>query len=85
MTNYFPVALTGTARSWFINIPKGTLDSWSELCSQLTANFESVYAWPSNKTDLHAIQQRPGNPYALSPNSSLRFVIPFLISPMLLW
>jgi hypothetical protein len=32
MTNYFPVALTGMARSWLMNLPKGPLDSWSELC-----------------------------------------------------
>jgi hypothetical protein len=32
MANYFPVALTRTARSWFMNLPEGTLDSWSELC-----------------------------------------------------
>jgi hypothetical protein len=27
MVNYFPVALTGTARSWLMNLPKGTLHS----------------------------------------------------------
>jgi hypothetical protein len=32
MVNYFPVALMGTARSWLMNLPEGTLDSWSELC-----------------------------------------------------
>jgi hypothetical protein len=56
MPNYFPVALTGTARSW----PEGTLDSWPELCRQFMANFESAYARPGNETDLHAVQQRPG-------------------------
>jgi hypothetical protein len=60
MANYFPVALTGTARSWLMNLPEGTLHSLSELCRQVTANFESAYAQPSNETDLHAIQQRPG-------------------------
>jgi hypothetical protein len=59
MANYFPVALMGTARSWLMNIPEGTLHSWSELCHQFTANFESTYARPGNETDLHAIQQRP--------------------------
>jgi hypothetical protein len=43
-----------------MNLPDGTLHSWSELCRQFTANFESAYARPSNETDLHAIQQRPG-------------------------
>jgi hypothetical protein len=32
MANYFPIALTGTTRSWLMNLPKGTLDSWPELC-----------------------------------------------------
>jgi hypothetical protein len=31
MANYFRVALTGTARSWLMNLPEGTVDSWSEL------------------------------------------------------
>jgi hypothetical protein len=60
MANYFPVALMGTARSWLMNLPEGTLHSWSELCRQFTANFESAYARPGNETDLHAIQQRQG-------------------------
>jgi hypothetical protein len=60
MANYFLVALTGMARSWLMNLPEGALHSWSELCRQFTANFKSAYARPSNKTDLHAIQQHPG-------------------------
>jgi hypothetical protein len=32
MANYFPVALTGMARSWLMNLPEGTLHSWSKLC-----------------------------------------------------
>jgi hypothetical protein len=60
MANYFPVALTGMARSWLMNLPEGTLHSWSERCHQFTANFESAYAWPGNETDLHTIQQRSG-------------------------
>jgi hypothetical protein len=44
MANYFFVALIETTRSWLKNLPKGTVDSWSELCRQFTANFESVYA-----------------------------------------
>jgi hypothetical protein len=60
MANYFPVALTGTARSWLMNLPEGTLDSWPELCRQFTPNFKSAYARLGNETDLHAVQQRPG-------------------------
>jgi hypothetical protein len=32
MANYFPVALTRTAWSWLMNLPEGTVNSWSELC-----------------------------------------------------
>jgi hypothetical protein len=42
MANYFPVALTWMARSWLMNLLEGTLHSWSELCHQFTANFESA-------------------------------------------
>jgi hypothetical protein len=60
MANYFPVALTGTTKSWLMNLPEGTLHSWSELCRQFTANIESAYARLGNETELHVIQQRPG-------------------------
>jgi hypothetical protein len=43
-----------------MNVPEGTLHSWSELCRQFMANFESAYARPGNETNLHAIQQRLG-------------------------
>jgi hypothetical protein len=28
MANYFPVVLTGTTRSWLMNLPESTLTSW---------------------------------------------------------
>jgi hypothetical protein len=42
MTNYFPMALIGTAWSWLMNLPEGSLTSWGELCHQFTANFKSA-------------------------------------------
>jgi hypothetical protein len=60
MVNNFPVALTGTTRSWLMNLPEGTRTTWEELCRQFTANFESAYSRPSNETDLHVVQQRLG-------------------------
>jgi hypothetical protein len=44
MANYFHIALTKIVRSWLMNLLERTLNSWSELCRQFTANFESVYA-----------------------------------------
>jgi hypothetical protein len=32
MANYFPMALTGMAQSWLINLLEGMLTSWQELC-----------------------------------------------------
>jgi hypothetical protein len=32
MANYFPVAMTGTTRSWLMNLPKGSLTGRAELC-----------------------------------------------------
>jgi hypothetical protein len=60
MVNYFPMALTGTARSWLRNLLEGSLTSWGELCHQFTTNIESAYAHPGNEVDLHIVQQRPG-------------------------
>jgi hypothetical protein len=60
VANYFLVALTRMARSWLMNIPEGTLDSWSEWCCQFTINFESAYARSGNETDFHTVQQCPG-------------------------
>jgi hypothetical protein len=60
MANYFPMALTGMTRSWLMNLSKGSLTSWAELCRQFMANFKSAYARPGNEIDLHAVQQRPG-------------------------
>jgi hypothetical protein len=51
MANYFPVAL---------NLSKGSLTFWQKLCHQFTINFESAYSRPGNETDLHAVQQCPG-------------------------
>jgi hypothetical protein len=56
MANYFPMTLMGTVWSWLMNLPEGTLISWQELCHQFTANFESDYSRPGNKTNLHTIQ-----------------------------
>jgi hypothetical protein len=39
-----------------MNLPEGSLTSWTELCHQFTSNFESTYTRPDNKVDLHAIQ-----------------------------
>jgi 1-acyl-sn-glycerol-3-phosphate acyltransferase len=57
MANYFLVTLTGTTRSWLMNLPEGTLTSWQELCRQFTTNFKSAYSQPGNETNPHVVQQ----------------------------
>ena len=56
MANYFHVALTGSARSWLMNLPHESIYSWGELCRQFMANFESSYSRPGVEVDLHAMQ-----------------------------
>jgi hypothetical protein len=56
MANYFPMALTGTARSWLMNLPEGSLTSLAELCHQFTTNFKSAYAHPGTEVVLHTMQ-----------------------------
>jgi hypothetical protein len=60
MANYFPVALTGVARSWLMNLLEGSRTSWVELCHKFMANFKSAYTHPGNKVDLHAVRKHPG-------------------------
>jgi hypothetical protein len=62
MANYIMVALTGTARSWLMNLPEGSLTSWAELCHQFMANVESTYTRLCNVVDLLPVQQRPWEP-----------------------
>jgi hypothetical protein len=86
MANYITVALTGMARSWLMILPEGTLDSWSELCHQFTANFESAYARPGNETDLHTIWQRQGESLRSFIQRFSQVCNTILVSPMLqLW
>jgi hypothetical protein len=38
-TNFLPTALTDMARSWLINLPKGSATSWDQLCTIFIGNF----------------------------------------------
>jgi hypothetical protein len=84
MANYFPVALTSTARSWFMNLPKGSLTSWAELCRQFMINFESAYARPGNEVDLMPCNSDRESNCGPSSSSYPRFDTPSPASPMLL-
>jgi hypothetical protein len=38
-TNFLPTALIGTARSWLINLPEGSITSCDQLCAMFIGNF----------------------------------------------
>jgi hypothetical protein len=59
MASYFHVALTGSARTWLMNLTSGSIYSWEELCARFTANFASAYQQHGMEADLHAVRQEP--------------------------
>jgi hypothetical protein len=60
MATYFHVALSGLARTWFMNLSLGSIYSWEELCARFTANFASAYQQHGVEAHLHAVRQEPG-------------------------
>jgi hypothetical protein len=84
MTSYFHVALTGSARTWLMNLTSGLVYSWEELCARFTANFASAYQQHGVEAHLHAVRQEPGETLWLSSPISPRYGGPYLASPMLL-
>jgi hypothetical protein len=60
MASYFHVALTGSARTWLMNLTPGSVYSWEELCVRFTANFASAYQQHGVEAHLHAVRQEPG-------------------------
>ena len=60
MANYFPTALTGSARSWLMNLPTASICSWEDLCDQFVANFQGTSARPGEEDDLYQVQQHKG-------------------------
>jgi hypothetical protein len=60
MARYFYVALTGLARTWFMNLTLGSIYSWEELCAQFIAIFASAYQQHGVESHLHAVRQEPG-------------------------
>jgi len=60
MANYFPTALTGSARSWLMNLPAASICSWEDLCDQFVTNFQGTSARPGEEDDLYQVQQHKG-------------------------
>src|SRR5581483_10329296 len=60
MATYLPMVLSGPARSWMMNLPRESIDSWAELSRQFVANFIGTCARPGTEADLHAVCQQNG-------------------------
>jgi hypothetical protein len=54
------VALRGSACSWLMNLPPGSICSWDDLCHQFVANFQGTFMHPSLECDLHDMKQQEG-------------------------
>ena len=60
MANWFPMALKNGARSWFLNLPPGSISSWDEMHDRFVANFQGTRDRPPAAGDLRRIKQQPG-------------------------
>jgi hypothetical protein len=56
--NFLPTALTGVARSWLINLPKGSITSWDQLCAMFIRNFQGTYERLSTVETMKTIRQK---------------------------
>jgi hypothetical protein len=51
-----PTALTDAARSWIINLPKGSIYTWDQLWAMFIRNFQGTYECPSTIETLKTIK-----------------------------
>jgi hypothetical protein len=50
--NYLLTILQGSARTWLMNLPEGTVQSWDHLSQMFEANFHETYTRPGQEDDL---------------------------------
>jgi hypothetical protein len=60
MVTWFPLALTPMARSWLMNLPEGSIETWADLCDKFVSAFQGGFNRLGTMTDLQAIVQKPG-------------------------
>jgi hypothetical protein len=60
MANYLLVYLSSPARTWLLELPIGSVHSWSHLCRLFTNNFWNTCAHPSVEWDLADVVQKTG-------------------------
>jgi hypothetical protein len=56
--NYLPMALSGAARSWLINLSEGSIYTWDQLHTKFIGNFHGIYEHPSTAETLKTIKQK---------------------------
>jgi hypothetical protein len=56
--NYLCMALSSVARSCLVNLPKGTIYNWYQLCAMFIGNFQGTYERPSTTETLKTIKQK---------------------------
>ena len=59
MANWFPMALKDDARTWLLNLARGSISSWDEMCDRFIANFQGTRDRPPIVGDLRRIKQQP--------------------------
>jgi hypothetical protein len=55
-TNFQHTTLTEIARSWLINLPEESINSWDQLCAMFIKNFQGTYERPSTAETLKTIK-----------------------------
>jgi hypothetical protein len=58
MANYLPTVLSGTTRSWLIDLPEGSIYTWNQLCAMFIGNFQGTYEHPSTAETLKTIRHK---------------------------
>jgi hypothetical protein len=46
------------ARSWIINLPKGTIYNWDQVCAMFIGNFQGMCERPSTAETLKTVKQK---------------------------
>ena len=55
--NYHPMCLTGTARSWLMNLPADTIHTWKQLRDTFVGNFQGTWTRPPTSEILRQLRQ----------------------------
>jgi hypothetical protein len=56
--NFLHTILSGVARSWLINLSKGSIHSWDQLCDMFIGNIKGTYEHLSTAEILKTIKQK---------------------------